>query len=156
MIDNPSSESRARPADIIFEVTETVEGGYDAKALGYSIYTQGENWDDLKEMARDAVCCHFDGKLPTLYPACHLLGSSPNIFGGYGGMAYAPRCQPGCPDSKRSLPAPIKGSFGHCGFESHHPVISSHTRETNAATIILRDLHGESSARLHLEAFSSK
>ncbi len=33
---------------------------YDARALGYSIYTQGEDWDDLKEMARDAVLCHFD------------------------------------------------------------------------------------------------
>ena len=37
-----------------------MEGGYDARALGYSIYTQGQNWDDLKEMARDAVLCHFD------------------------------------------------------------------------------------------------
>ena len=60
MTDNPSAESRARPAEIIFEVTEAVEGGYDARALGYSIYTQGEDWDDLKEMARDAVLCHFD------------------------------------------------------------------------------------------------
>ena len=41
MTDNPAAESRARPAEIIFEVTEAVEGGYDARALGYSIYTQG-------------------------------------------------------------------------------------------------------------------
>ena len=60
MTDNPSAESRVRPAEVIFEVTESVDGGYDARALGYSIYTQGENWDDLKEMARDAVLCHFD------------------------------------------------------------------------------------------------
>ena len=60
MTDNPSPKSRARPAEIIFEVTEAVEGGYDARALGYSIYTQGETRDDLKEMARDAVRCHFD------------------------------------------------------------------------------------------------
>ena len=59
MTDNQSAESRSRPTEIIFEVTEAVEGGYDAKALGYSIFTQGENWDDLKEMARDAVLCHF-------------------------------------------------------------------------------------------------
>ena len=58
MTDNPSAETRARPAEIIFEVTEAVEGGYNARAL--VIYTQGENWDDLKEMARDAVLCHFD------------------------------------------------------------------------------------------------
>ena len=46
--------------EIIFEVTEAVEGGYDARALGFSIFTQGEDWNDLKAMARDAVRCHFD------------------------------------------------------------------------------------------------
>ena len=49
-----------RPAEIIFEVTEAPEGGYDARALGYGIFTQGEDWDDLKAMTRDAVLCHFD------------------------------------------------------------------------------------------------
>ncbi|MDE0220406.1 MAG: hypothetical protein OXJ90_14165 [Spirochaetaceae bacterium] len=49
-----------RPVEIIFEVTEAPEGGYDAKALGHSIFTQGEDWDDLKTMVRDAVLCHFD------------------------------------------------------------------------------------------------
>ena len=48
-----------KPSEIIFEVTEAVEGGYDARALGYSIFTQGEDWADLKEMARDAILCHF-------------------------------------------------------------------------------------------------
>ena len=48
------------PSEIIFEVTEAVEGGYDARALGYSIFTQGENWADLKAMVKDAVECHFD------------------------------------------------------------------------------------------------
>ena len=49
-----------RPTEIIFEVTEAAEGGYDARALGHSIFTQGNDWDDLKAMARDAVLCHFD------------------------------------------------------------------------------------------------
>ena len=54
-----------RPAEIIFEVTEAPEGGYDARALGYSIFTQGDDWNDLKAMARDAVLCHFDeGDVP--------------------------------------------------------------------------------------------
>ena len=47
------------PAEIIFEVTEAVEGGVDARALGYSIFTQGEDWADLKTMVKDAVICHF-------------------------------------------------------------------------------------------------
>ena len=51
-----------RATEIIFEATEAVEGGYDARALGHSIFTQGEDWDDLKAMVRDAVLCHFDGE----------------------------------------------------------------------------------------------
>ena len=51
-----------RTSEIIFEVTEAVEGGYDARALGHSVFTQGEDWNDLKAMVRDAVRCHFDGE----------------------------------------------------------------------------------------------
>ncbi len=47
------------PAEIIFEVNEAAEGGFDARALGYSIFTQGEDWADLKPMVRDAILCHF-------------------------------------------------------------------------------------------------
>ena len=49
-----------RPSEIIFEVTEAIEGGYDARALGYGIFTQGQDWADLKFMVKDAVLCHFD------------------------------------------------------------------------------------------------
>ena len=49
-----------RTAEIIFEVTEADEGGYEARALGHSIFTQGDDWNDLKAMARDAVLCHFE------------------------------------------------------------------------------------------------
>ncbi len=49
-----------KPSKIVFEVTEAIEGGYDARALGYSIFTQGRDWDDLKAMVQDAVLCHFD------------------------------------------------------------------------------------------------
>ena len=49
-----------KPSEIIFEVTEAAEGGYDPKALGYSIFTQGEAWFDLEAMMKDAVRCHFN------------------------------------------------------------------------------------------------
>lgn len=48
--------------EIIFEVTEAPEGGYDARALGHSVFTQGEDWDDLRDMVRDAVLSHFDDR----------------------------------------------------------------------------------------------
>jgi len=47
-------------SEVIFEVTEAIEGGYDARALGHSIFTQGDDWADLKAMVREAVLCHFD------------------------------------------------------------------------------------------------
>jgi hypothetical protein len=46
--------------EIIFSVEESPEGGYEARALGYSIYTQAENLEELKKMVCDAVKCHFD------------------------------------------------------------------------------------------------
>ena len=47
-------------AEIVFQVRESPEGGYEARAVGYSIFTQGDDWDDLIHMMRDAVLCHFD------------------------------------------------------------------------------------------------
>lgn len=46
--------------EITFEVRESTEGGYEARGLGHAIFTQGDDWKDLKEMLRDAVHCHFD------------------------------------------------------------------------------------------------
>lgn len=52
-------------SEIIFEVTEAIEGGYDARALGYGIFTQGGDWEDIKAMAKDAVLCYFgEGTAP--------------------------------------------------------------------------------------------
>ena len=52
-------------AEIVFQVRESSEGGYEARAVGYSIFTQGDDWDNLTYMMRDAVLCHFDdGKAP--------------------------------------------------------------------------------------------
>lgn len=47
-------------SEIIFLVEEAAEGGYEARALGYSIYTQAESLDELKAMLQDAVRCHFE------------------------------------------------------------------------------------------------
>jgi len=51
--------------EIIFSVQESPEGGYEARALGHSIFTQADNMDELKVNVREAVRCHFDeGKAP--------------------------------------------------------------------------------------------
>ena len=46
--------------EIIFVVEESLEGGYEAKALGQAIFTEAESLQELKESIRDAVKCHFD------------------------------------------------------------------------------------------------
>ena len=48
------------PKEIIFAVDEAPEGGYTAHALGYSIVTEADTWDELNIMVRDAVHCAFD------------------------------------------------------------------------------------------------
>ena len=47
-------------SEIIFMVEESPEGGYEAKALGQSIYTQAESLEELRAMVQDAVRCHFE------------------------------------------------------------------------------------------------
>ena len=46
--------------EIIFLVSESPEGGFEARALGHSIYTEADTSDELREMVRDAVGVHFD------------------------------------------------------------------------------------------------
>ena len=49
-------------SEIIFIIENSDEGGFTAKALGYSIYTEGETFEELKENIKDAIKCHFDEK----------------------------------------------------------------------------------------------
>ena len=46
--------------ELIFMVEESPEGGYTAKGVGISIYTQGDTLELLKASIIDAVHCHFD------------------------------------------------------------------------------------------------
>lgn len=48
--------------EIIFLVEEAPEGGYTARAIGYFIFTEGDDMEGLKEAVRDAVKCHFEDK----------------------------------------------------------------------------------------------
>ena len=46
--------------EIIFLIVDAPEGGYCARALGESIFTEAETLDDLRRNIRDAVDCHFE------------------------------------------------------------------------------------------------
>ena len=46
--------------ELIFLVEEAPEGGYTARAMGESIFTEADSLAELHEQVRDAVRCHFD------------------------------------------------------------------------------------------------
>lgn len=54
-------------SELIFLAEESSEGGYIARALGESIFTEADTLEHLHEQIRDAVRCHFEeGKVPKL------------------------------------------------------------------------------------------
>ena len=46
--------------EIIFLIDEAPEGGFLARALDASIYTDADNLDELHVKVRAAVNCHFE------------------------------------------------------------------------------------------------
>lgn len=46
--------------EVIFMIEEAPEGGYTARVLGYSIFTQAESLEELRNEIVDAVEAHFD------------------------------------------------------------------------------------------------
>lgn len=47
-------------SEIIFVVEEAPEGGFTARALGHSVFTEADDLDALRTNVRDAIDCHFD------------------------------------------------------------------------------------------------
>ncbi len=59
--------------EIIFLIQEAPEGGYTARALGESIFTEADTIEELQNQIRDAVKCHFeDGKTPKVIRLHHV------------------------------------------------------------------------------------
>ncbi|MCX6151889.1 MAG: 2-oxoisovalerate dehydrogenase [Ignavibacteriales bacterium] len=53
--------------EIMFIIEESLEGGYEAKALGYSIFTEAENLVELRKNIKEAIACHFEiSEMPKL------------------------------------------------------------------------------------------
>ncbi len=47
-------------SEIIFEVREAEEGGFCARALGFSIFTEADTMEELRLNVREAADCYFD------------------------------------------------------------------------------------------------
>ena len=53
----------------VFSVRKSPEGGYEARAVGFSIFTQADTMEQLRANVREAVRCHFGeaAKLPVIH-----------------------------------------------------------------------------------------
>ena len=52
--------------ELVFEVTQESDGGYVAEALGESIITQADTWEELRAHVREAVkAFYFDRPAPS-------------------------------------------------------------------------------------------
>jgi hypothetical protein len=53
--------------ELIMMVEEAPEGGWIARALGESIFTEADDLESLRAQVRDAVHCHFEeARLPKI------------------------------------------------------------------------------------------
>ena len=51
--------------ELVFEVTQEADGGFVAEALGESIITQADTWEELRKNVREAVMAfYFDRPRP--------------------------------------------------------------------------------------------
>jgi len=51
--------------ELVFEVVQEADGGYTAEALGESIFTQADTWEELRANVREAVqAFYFDAAPP--------------------------------------------------------------------------------------------
>jgi len=52
--------------ELVFEITQEPDGGFVAEALGESIFTQGDTWEDLRSNVKEAVeAFYFDSPKPS-------------------------------------------------------------------------------------------
>ena len=59
-------------SEIVFLVEDAAEGGLVARALGHSIHTDADSYDELRQQVRDAWCRHFTASLDDRR-ACQML-----------------------------------------------------------------------------------
>jgi hypothetical protein len=45
--------------ELVFEVVQEADGGYCAECLSENIFTQGDNWDELRTNVVEAVSAYF-------------------------------------------------------------------------------------------------
>lgn len=61
-------------SEVVFEVTQEADGGYVAECLTESIFTQADNWEELRQNVKEAATAYFfDRKEKPLSIRLHLV-----------------------------------------------------------------------------------
>jgi hypothetical protein len=45
---------------LVFLVEDAQEGGFTARGVGETVFTEADTMDELRQAVRDAVRCHFE------------------------------------------------------------------------------------------------
>ena len=59
LLEGPNGHIICGMSDLIFEVTQEVDGGFVAECLTEPIVTQGDTWSELREAVNEAVKGYF-------------------------------------------------------------------------------------------------
>jgi hypothetical protein len=59
--------------ELVFQVTQEGDGGFVAEALGESIFTQADTWDELRTNVREAVAAFYFDQTPPTRVRLHLV-----------------------------------------------------------------------------------
>jgi predicted RNase H-like HicB family nuclease len=59
--------------EIVFDVTEDAEGGFTAEAIGESIFTQADSWEELRANVKEAVQAFYFDSAPPRAIRLHLV-----------------------------------------------------------------------------------
>ena len=61
------------PWNWVFEVTQEVDGGYVAECLSEDIFTQGDDWNALRDNVKQAVAAYYFDRLKPETIRLHLV-----------------------------------------------------------------------------------
>jgi predicted RNase H-like HicB family nuclease len=60
--------------ELVFEITQEADGGFTAEYLTEGIFTEGDNWEELRRNVREAVAAfYFDRPHPASAIRLHLV-----------------------------------------------------------------------------------
>jgi predicted RNase H-like HicB family nuclease len=60
--------------EIVFEITQDADGGFSAECLTESIFTQGDNWEELRANVKEAVDGFYFDRAEPKHIRLHLVG----------------------------------------------------------------------------------